>query len=459
MTDIRILSLFRERFVRIFNLIWFISISLLLGQGELIKIHSISNDDVMDTLVTIIQQDSNPSIEFILESFSTQSNIALYTKIDHQKKVDTLIVISSEKINLSILDQIGSPLKVATIGFSFNKVRRSILDRYYFLYREPSVDIGIVRDEYLGAIIKIDPEFESHFSGIIGMGKRGTSWDLTGEIDLHLENLFETAGMYELYWKRVDSLSQVIRFNVYEPHPFGWDLGVHWNYHHEVIKGLYSIIENQTMLQMFIPGLHLMNLGYSSGKTIPTEKGEKNGYDKVGFKAFKLSSFRDSRNNRFFPKDGMMLFGSVDIGLQSGHGFIESEIEFNFFNPISNNIHRLIKFSGKGITNLNYKIPKSRYYLYGGSSTLRGYLEQQFSSTQYFISSLELAYQPDNTIQFNLFLDYGNSSLNNVLDGYLGYGFGIAQKSDQSIIKVQYALPSGQTLNQGKLHIKWISRL
>ena len=144
MTDIRILSLFRERFVRIFNLIWFISISLLLGQGELIKIQSISNDDVMDTLVTIIQQDSNPSIEFNLESFSTQSNIALYTKIDHQKKVDTLIVISSEKINLSILDQIGSPLKVATIGFSFNKVRRSILDRYYFLYREPSVDIGIV---------------------------------------------------------------------------------------------------------------------------------------------------------------------------------------------------------------------------------------------------------------------------------------------------------------------------
>ncbi len=459
MTDIRILSLFRERFVRIFNFILFISISLLLGQGERIKIHSISNDDVMDSLLTIIQQDSNPSLEFILESFSTQPKSAHYTKINRKKKIDTLIVISSEKINQSVLDQISNPLKLATIGFSLNKVRESIQDRYYFLNRELSVDIGIVRDEILGAIIKIDPEFESHFSGIIGMGKRGESWDVTGQIDLHLENLFETAGMYELYWQRVDSLSQVIRFKVYEPHPFGWDLGVHWNYHHEVIKGLYSIIENETMLQMFIPGLHLMNLGYSTGKTIPTGKGEENGYDKVGFKAFKLSSFRDSRNNRFFPNDGMMLFGSVDIGLQNGNGFIESEFEFNYFNPIQNNVHGYIKFIGKGITNLNNKVPKSRYYLYGGSSTMRGYLEQQFLSTQYFISTLELAYQPDTKIQFNLFSDYGISSFNTVKDGYFGYGFGMAQKSDQSIIKVQYALPYGQTLNQGKLHIKWISRL
>ena len=155
----------------------------------------------------------------------------------------------------------------------------------------------------------------------------------------------------------------------------------------------------------------------------------------------------------------MMLFGSVDIGLQNGNGFIESELELNYFNPIQNNLHGYIKFIGKGITNLNNKVPKSRYYLYGGSSTMRGYLEQQFLSTQYFISTLELAYQPDTKIQFNLFSDYGISSFNTVKDGYFGYGFGMAQKSDQSIIKVQYALPYGQTLNQGKLHIKWISRL
>lgn len=459
MTGIRILLLSREKFVRTFNLLWLVSISLLIGKENQFKIHSLLKDDVQDSLVAVIQQDPNPSIELNLESFSIQPDWAHYIKLDHQKKIDTLIVMATEEIKQPILNQIGSPLENTSIGQPFSKVSQTIHQRYYFLNREPIVDIGLVRADFLGAIIRLDPEFESHFSGIFGMGKRGQSWAVTGQIDLHLENLFQTAGFYELYWQRVDSLSQVIRFKVDEPHPFGWEVGGQWNYHHEVIKGLYSVIENQTLLQMYLPGLHLVNLGYSAGKTIPTGAGEKNGYETIGFKAFSFSSRRDSRNDRFFPNKGMMLFGSVDIGLQEGTGFMEGELELNYFHPIRHNFHGYLKYIGKGIRDFNHKVPKSRYYLFGGTSTLRGYTEQQFSATQYHISSLEIAYQPNSAFQVDLFIDYGLTSIGNYMDGHTGVGFGLSQKTDQSIVKVQYALPYGNALTQGKLHFKWISRL
>ena len=41
----------------------------------------------------------------------------------------------------------------------------------------------------------------------------------------------------------------------------------------------------------------------------------------------------------------------------------------------------------------------------------------------------------------------------------IGYGFGLTQLNEKSLINVQYALAFGQGLSNGKLHIKWISRL
>ena len=107
--------------MRTFNLLWLISISLLIGKENQFKIHSLLKDDVQDSLVAVIQQDPNPSIELNLESFSIQPDWAHYIKLDHQKKIDTLIVMATEEIKQPILNQIGSPLENTSIGQPFIK--------------------------------------------------------------------------------------------------------------------------------------------------------------------------------------------------------------------------------------------------------------------------------------------------------------------------------------------------
>ena len=96
-------------------------------------------------------------------------------------------------------------------------------------------------------MIKFVPTFESHLSGIVGMNRVKNKWILNGESNLHLENYFKSAENIDLFWKRKDSISQVIRMGFSIPHPFGWNTGVSIKYHHEVFAGMYTIMENRSL--------------------------------------------------------------------------------------------------------------------------------------------------------------------------------------------------------------------
>ena len=75
------------------------------------------------------------------------------------------------------------------------------------------------------------------------------------------------------------------------------------------------------------------------------------------------------------------------------------------------------------------------------------------------MSSFELGYRPNPGWQGNLFIDYGTNFPGGTQNGRVGYGLGFAQVNRQAIIKIQYAVPGSLDFQNGKLHIKWISRL
>ena len=57
-----------------------------------------------------------------------------------------------------------------------------------------------------------------------------------------------------------------------------------------------------------------------------------------------------------------------------------------------------------------------------------------------------------------IFIDIGSDKLNPFYDQWIGYGIGITQVNEDSILKVEYALPD-RSMDGAKLHIKLISRL
>ena len=56
------------------------------------------------------------------------------------------------------------------------------------------------------------------------------------------------------------------------------------------------------------------------------------------------------------------------------------------------------------------------------------------------------------------FMDIGSDRLNYSDRRWFGYGIGISQLNKDSIINIEYGL-SGFSIDSGKLHLKWVSRL
>ena len=445
--------------MRIFKLLIMFLISILYGQNEFVRINSFDNDIINNTLDTLIQSNSNIALEYHLDSFSVDKNWVQYQIINNYKTLDTIFIKSSVDIRSNILNQIIEPYQDVEIDKNYSELGSLLNEKYYFFNEAPDYRLGLINQNQLGAIIFLNPKFDSHFSGIFGIGKSGKKWDLTGEIDLHLENLFLTAGYFDIYWKRVDSLSQVINFTINEPHPFGWNIGIQLDYHHEVVNGLYTTNEKKGMLNLFSKWFNRVNVGYSSGEIYPTATGEDLNYKKIRFMSFNLESIKDSRDDRFFPTDGIYYQLSFNSGIQQDSEFFNGLLDYNFYFPINSNINLHFKSLTKGIYDFKKDIPKSRYYYFGGASTLRGYNEQQFKSTQFQIFSFECIFSSNPYFRTTGFLDHAFTGISNNLNQYTGIGLGISQKTKQAVIELEYALPLGHSINNGSLHVKWLSRL
>ena len=90
---------------------------------------------------------------------------------------------------------------------------------------------------------------------------------------------------------------------------------------------------------------------------------------------------------------------------------------------------------------------------------MRGYNEQQFKSTQFQIFTFEGVFSSNPYFRAKVFFDHAISGIGDDFNQYTGIGFGISQKTKQAVVELQYALPLGDSVNNGSLHIKWLSRL
>ena len=443
--------------MRIFKSIFIICIGW--AQGQDIHFQTLNQNSINDSLFVLLKKENDLSIEYHLKSFSIKPSQSIYGMTNGQKVADSLIILGLENIHPLTANRLWYPFRDSPIGDEFSTIGNSISNRYYFLNQSPQIQYGLINPEKLGIVIQYQPNFQSHFSGLFGMSQNNESWDVTGEMDFHLENLIRTAGIIDLKWKRVDSLSQLIKFKIMEPHPFGWDIGTDFSYHHELIGGQYTFLEKRALLQVYMPWAFQWNVGITSGTTRPTEKGVKNGYKKIGFKAFALSLSRDSRNKRLLPNSGQYFYAAMDLGLQSESGFMKRSLEYQYYHQLNSKLHGEIKFVEKGIYDFKTLVPKSRYFFYGGASSLRGYKEQIFSSPHFQIATLELGFQPSSKIEGTLFLDIASETYFKSTPFKIGYGIGLTQINDNTVIQVQYALSNNGNFKGGKLHIKWVSRL
>ena len=432
-------------------------LSTVSAQEDQLKIFTVNSDTVIKILNQKIEDDQRLSISYQLHSFDIDKNEASYIKFDSMKKIDTVMIKHSGGISNEVLRQIFHSYETTNIGEKFNDIGNNLVSKYYFINKQPSYQLGIVNDK-LGAKVSFEPGFESSFSGMFGMNRLDNNWILTGELNLQMENYFKSAERGEFFWRRIDSLSQTIKIGAILPHPFGWRTGVDLDYQHEIFRGLYASVENRYLLSTYFPLIGTTGFGYVTGKTTPTLIGKENGYEKTSYYAFSLFSKKENVNDRYLPTSGNILKINADGGLDGKTFFLNNGIKLLKIGPINRNIFYKISYNATGILYKGANVPKSRYHRFGGSSTLRGYDEQYFSATQFQISSFELGYDTRRLMQLKCFVDIGSDKLNVFEKNWIGYGIGISQINEDFIINFEYGL-SSNSFEDGKLHLKWVTRL
>ena len=441
--------------MRISSLIYF-TLAIMYSRNVVVTIPSVNPDTLLNKINQNLSQDEKLSLKYKLKSYDYFKNESVYQIINTHKMIDTLLINNDFKIKDKVINQIFMPFKKIGIGNGFEDFNNMIKARYYFINDAPAYKLGLINDK-LGAMIHLDLDFESNASGLIGINRTKSNWNINGELALHIENYFFNAESIDLYWKGVDSLSQLVEIGFDLPHPFGINTGIALDYHHEVYKGMFSSIEHRLLLKTFIPIFHSIGLGYTYGRIKPTEEGIDLGYDYVSYEAFSLNSKKNNTNSRFLPSYGNIIEINVDGGLDRNMRFVKSSIFYKKIFPFYNQAFINFIINGKFIHYQKNSIPKSRYFRYGGASSLRGYDEQQFQAPQYHVSSFELCYKPRNYIQVMLFLDMGSHQLSSLSNYLYGYGIGLRQISKESVINIEYGL-SDLNLENGKLHIKWMTR-
>tara|TARA_Y100001970_G_scaffold91195_1_gene115035 strand:+ start:1587 stop:2918 length:1332 start_codon:yes stop_codon:yes gene_type:complete len=443
--------------VDIFKYILVLS-SMLLAQNGEIKFHSINKDTILNNLNEYLADNSSLTKQFILKSFQLDNKSSIYDVIDTKKKIDSLIFLDKKQIHDIVLNQIFSPFKKTILGSGIMNASANVKSRYYFINKEPNLELGLLSNEILCALLSFEPNFESHFSGVVGINRYQNKWNFNGEINLKLENYFMHAEHLDIYWRRLDSLSQVFKINTEVPHPLGWDTGINFNYHYEIFNGLYTFYESRIAVNSYNQILKNIGIGYVLGRTNATQKGFSYGFYNVEYKAFSLSLKNNFINDRLFPNSGFSFHTILDIGLDENLYYLEWNLLLNKYYSFTKKTHYEFQFISRGIDYYKNVVPKSRYFLFGGSSSLRGYDEKEFSSPHYQILTFELGYRPNDTFQTTLFFDLGSDRLNLLKNNWIGYGFGLKQIRKDTIIKLEYGL-SDFNLNNGKIHFEWISLL
>ena len=435
----------------------FLFIVSAIAQNNEIKILSLEPVKITSTLDSILDKQLSLSLEYHLKSYDIHNNNSSYYIIDSYKIADSLILFSHNQLREQVEKQILRPFIKIPIGRDYYKVGESLVSKYYFINKTPRFEFGLLGKQDLGALISLKPNFNSLFAGAFGLSQNNKKLNVIGELDIDIENFTGNAEQIEVLWKKNNSLSQKIKLGTFVPYLFGTGIGIFWQFDHEFYNGLYTKSERKFMFHAYLPILNSLQVGYNKGKILATNLGKNSGYKDVDFLAISLRSELDTRNDRLLPVSGKFFNMMIDGGVDGKYIFIKTDIKYQVFLHVLNNTYAKFQTVINGISYPTGLIPKSRYFNLGGASSLRGFDEKAFIFTQYQILTFELINQQKSPLQIKSFIDLGSNKFNISENTLFGYGIGLNQVNEKSIVSVEYSLGSNHQRG-GKIHVKWSTR-
>ena len=430
---------------------------LLIGNADTIKVNSFDNIETkLDSLLL-----KSDDIGKYFELYRIQSDNAVVYKQDTIfVEIDSLIFMDDD-VRLSIQRQIFKSIKNSKPMIGSVNVFNSIISGLPFIQNDSKIIFGRYISNKLAAMLNISTNFNSYFSGLVGASRSDANWSVNGQINVHLENQWRTAGIVDLGWKRLDDESQLLRLSYEEPHPFGLPIGFNLLYNQDLREGKYVNTISSIGVIKNLPRVGKIGFGTKSNVINITAKGDTLGLDNLKTQSLYVSSVVDYRNDYWLPSSGyyFSIFSDVGNRVVSDSSSTSYSIETNFIKHIKfpGNTNFAIRLFGKGSWLNRGELHTGELIRYGGVNNLRGYSEDNFRSQWVIIPSFELSYDVSSSQRISLFGDLAFQEEYDPIP--FGYGFGYTQVTKNSVLKLYYGLGRNDKISSGKIHLQFLTRL
>ncbi len=277
----KIFYLLKAKYVHIFKVVFFL-LGLAFCQSK-IMFSSAKYIEIIDSLNSALLKRNSLAGIYKLNQTNFSSDTLIYQYHQESKLIDTIFTFGLDNISDKIKSKLIDNYKTTSIDNNFGKIGKRIKSENYFISKEPKYVLGTTKNSQLVSLLYFETQFHSYFSGNFGLSKDLSDFNFTGEINLHLENIFKSTGFIDIKWERFDSLSQIINLNIFEPYILNSDFGVAWQYYHGLVDGLFSKKESRIKIDFSFYNYSNFELGYLIGENIPTKQGTSNNYNKVKY--------------------------------------------------------------------------------------------------------------------------------------------------------------------------------
>ncbi len=332
----------------------------------------------------------------------------------------------------------------------------------------PRIQPGLDPDAVLLSVPVSEPAY-TRFGGLLGAGDAGVN----GYLDLELRNIAGTAREGQVEWEnRGDGLTRFfLRYR--EPWLPLVPVGLEGLLRHDINEGNYSFTKWQILgdIQWGGDWRFRFGRGGTQAVTLIPAGSDATGDTRTTESFFVAGVTLDARNSAINPTRGFLLRAESDRGSKTTTVEGDSvEVRFDrtrwragaeAFLPLGRNWLVSTEGAFLFLDTPEVSLPRWDQYEIGGARSVRGYREDQFLTRGALVSrnELRLLQGTRGSAIYGLvdvaFIQESGRQFRDLFDRFLwGAGVGVRQAHRLGILGVEYAVPRGGSVTQGRIHLR-----
>ena len=307
----------------------------------------------------------------------------------------------------------------------------------------------------------------SSFDGLVNFSSKenGKGLLLNGNLDLKLNNTFNTGEKFEIIWNKVSDEKTDFKINSYVPYILNSKFSTTLEFYLYRQDSTFINTNFELKTDYSINQKSHASILYSSEKSnylLDISNNDLASYSNY-FIGLGYELKKSSTSNLYKYKNGLNL--NLTIGKRKTDTESINQLKFHFSAfanvQINNRGYLNIKNESGLLTSRNYLL--NELFRIGGANSIRGYNEQSIFTNGYSYSNIEFRYSLDTSSYLYSITDLGGYKENttNKIKKLLGIGAGYQFRISNNLVNLGYVISTNSStnakLNSSRLVVRWTS--